>query len=161
MKQKFRILVALFVIIVLAGAVFAVEAWRGTKLESSLKPGDVPIYLDGKIIAGFTATDLENFQQVSFIDDEEGKTQKGWLLREILSQYVEPDQFRDNFIINIISSSREKEFNLTWAEVNDKENMVMFDLSGRGTLKLVSKLPQLDVRDEWVQDVDKIEIITP
>jgi hypothetical protein len=39
--------------------------------------------------------------------------------------------------------------------------MVLFDLSGRGTLKLVSKLPQLDIRDEWVQDVDKIEIITP
>jgi hypothetical protein len=34
----------------------------------------------------------------------------------------------------------------------------MFDLSGRGTLKLVSLLPRLDVRDEWVQDVDKIEI---
>ena len=39
--------------------------------------------------------------------------------------------------------------------------MVMFDLSGRGTLKLVSKLEKLDVRDEWVQDTDKIEITTP
>jgi hypothetical protein len=35
----------------------------------------------------------------------------------------------------------------------------MFDLSSRGTLKLVSVLERLDVRDEWVQDVDKIEVI--
>jgi hypothetical protein len=37
--------------------------------------------------------------------------------------------------------------------------MVMFDLSGRGTLKLVSKtLENFSTRDEWVQDVDKIEV---
>ena len=30
--------------------------------------------------------------------------------------------------------------------------------AGRGTLKLVSLLPQLDIRDEWVQDVDRIEV---
>jgi hypothetical protein len=37
--------------------------------------------------------------------------------------------------------------------------MVMFDLSGRGTLKLISKVERLDVRDEWIQDVDKIEVV--
>ena len=37
----------------------------------------------------------------------------------------------------------------------------MFDLSNRGTLKLVSLLPKLDTRDEWIQDVDRIEINTP
>jgi hypothetical protein len=47
---------------------------------------------------------------------------------------------------------------LTWAEVDKPANMVMFDLSSRGTLKLVSLLDRLDVRDEWVQDVDRIEI---
>jgi hypothetical protein len=39
--------------------------------------------------------------------------------------------------------------------------MIMFDLSGRGTLKLVSKMPGFDIRDVWIQDVDKIEIILP
>lgn len=37
----------------------------------------------------------------------------------------------------------------------------MFDLSNRGTLKLVSLLEKLDTRDEWVQDVDKIEMTSP
>jgi hypothetical protein len=60
----------------------------------------------------------------------------------------------------VSSSSREKTAQLTWEEVEDPANHVMFDLSGRGTLKLVSVLERLDVRDEWVQDVDKIEIET-
>jgi len=38
--------------------------------------------------------------------------------------------------------------------------MVMFDLSNRGTLKLVSTMPKLDDRDEWIQDADRIEIVT-
>jgi len=45
--------------------------------------------------------------------------------------------------------------------VDQPENYVMFDLSNRGTLKLVSVLPSLDTRDEWVQDVDSIEVANP
>ena len=37
----------------------------------------------------------------------------------------------------------------------------MFDLSNRGNLKLVSVLDKLDARDEWVQDVDRIEVTNP
>jgi len=37
----------------------------------------------------------------------------------------------------------------------------MFDLSNRGTLKLVSVLEKLDEREEWIQDAEKIEIIRP
>ena len=165
MNQKNRIFIALIIILVLAGAIFALEAWRGRSnaagLDVLLEPGDVPVYLDGKLIAGFTSTDLEGLQQVSFIDAEEGKTQEGWLLRDILAKYVKTDQFHDDVSVVVTSSSRDKEVALTWGEVKNEDNMVMFDLSGRGTLKLVSKLPQLDIRDEWVQDVDKIEIITP
>jgi len=61
----------------------------------------------------------------------------------------------------VSSSSRDKSAQLTWAEVDDPANMVMFDLSSRGTLKLVSLMEKLDTRDEWVQDTDKIEITSP
>jgi hypothetical protein len=61
----------------------------------------------------------------------------------------------------VSSSSREKARTLTWAEIEKQENMVMFDLSGRGTLKLVSMMPSFDVRDAWIQDVDKIEVTAP
>jgi hypothetical protein len=63
--------------------------------------------------------------------------------------------------VTVFSSSREKSQTLTWAEVRDPGNNVLFDLSGRGTLKLVSTIPGFDIRDSWVQDVDKIEVLSP
>ena len=95
------------------------------------------------------------------MDAEEGKTQDGWLLRDILLLYLGEDNLQAKSQITVSSSSREKAHTLAWAEVEDRENMVMFDLSGRGTLKLVSKIPGFDVRDSWIQDVDKIEVTTP
>jgi hypothetical protein len=64
-------------------------------------------------------------------------------------------------VIRVSSSSEDKSAQLTWAEVAEPANLVMFDLSNRGTLKLVSVLERLDTRDEWVQDVDRIEIVKP
>jgi hypothetical protein len=64
-------------------------------------------------------------------------------------------------VVIVSSSSRDKSAQLTWAEIDDPANWVMFDLSGRGTLKLVSVLEKLDTRDEWVQDVDLIELTSP
>jgi hypothetical protein len=61
----------------------------------------------------------------------------------------------------VSSSSREKAKMLTWSDIENQENMVLFDLSGRGTLKLVSKIPGFDNRDTWIQDVDKIEVTQP
>ena len=65
------------------------------------------------------------------------------------------DNLQASTIINVSSSSREKSAQLTWEEVQNLDNMVLFDLASRGTLKLVSRLEKLDTRDEWVQDVDK------
>ncbi len=95
------------------------------------------------------------------MDAEEGKTQQGWLLRDVLALYLDTGSLKPETLITVSSSSREKSADLTWAEVNEPKNYVMFDLSGRGTLKLVSVLERLDIRDEWVQDVDKIEVRTP
>jgi hypothetical protein len=83
------------------------------------------------------------------------------MLRDVLLLHLSEESLTPTTRIVVISSSRDKAAELTWAEVDDTENMVMFDLSGRGTLKLVSKLERLDVRDEWVQDVEKIEIESP
>ncbi|MGC9348023.1 MAG: hypothetical protein ACP5JG_07795, partial [Anaerolineae bacterium] len=84
--------------------------------------------------------------------------QEGWLLRDVLELYLSDDDLQPDTRITVISSSREKSAQLTWSEIEDPEAMVLLDLSGRGTLKLASKLERLDVRDEWVQDVDRIEV---
>ena len=104
--------------------------------------------------------DLEQLESASFIDAEEGKTQEGWLLRDVLLLYIKESKLKADTQVTVSSSSREKAKTLTWAEVvNLPENMVMFDLSGRGTLKLVSTIPGFDIRDSWIQDVDRIEVI--
>ncbi len=164
MKRQTRFLIATIIILVLIGAVIGIETIRGNnaaaRIDASLEPGDIPVYWNGTLRAAFSPTDIEDLPLVSFVDAEEGKTQEGWMVRDVLLVYFQESQFSDSTKINIISSSREKSFELTWEEVNNPDNMVMFDLSGRGTLKLVSLLEQLDIRDEWIQDVDRIEINT-
>jgi hypothetical protein len=98
---------------------------------------------------------------VSFVEAEEGKTEEGWLLSDVLRLHVEERALQPDTVVVVSSSSREKSAQLTWAEVDEPANWVMFDLSGRGTLKLVSVLERLDTRDEWVQDVDLIELTSP
>ena len=166
MSQKMRILIGLVVIVVLVGAVLGLEYLRGQNgLPSggqvTLAPGSVPIYLDGELVAAFAPDALETLEQISFVDAEEGKTQEGYLLRDVLLTYLDEDNFSSETQITIASSVSGKTAELTWAEVKEAENMVMFDLSSRGTLKLVSLLEQLDTRDEWVQDVDRIEVVGP
>ena len=161
MTQTTRILVAVIVLIVLVVVVLGVEALRRAQSEPTLAPGSIPIYLDGKLVGGFVPDDLSQLEQVSFVDAEEGKTQEGWRLSDVLLLHVKEKQLDPESIIVVSSSSRNKSAELTWAEVRDPANWVMFDLSGRGTLKLVSVLERLDIRDEWVQDVDRIEVSSP
>lgn len=169
MTQQRRILIAIVVIAVLVGGVLGLEALR--RQESVAEsgggggeaiPGSVPIYVDGEEIGRFAPDDLAELEEVSFTEPEEGKKQQGWLLRDILLLYVDEGSLQDDALITVSSSSREKSAQVSWAEAAQKENMVMFDVSNRGTLKLVSQqLAQLDERNEWVQDADKIEVATP
>jgi hypothetical protein len=161
MTQKTRIVVAVVVLIVLVVAVLGVEALRRVQSEPELAPGSIPIYLDGKLVGGFVPDDLGQLEQVSFVDAEEGKTQEGWRLSDVLLLHIKERELEPDSIIVVSSSSRNKSAELTWVEVRDPANWVMFDLSGRGTLKLVSVLERLDIRDEWVQDVDRIEVSSP
>lgn len=157
MTRNRRVLIAVGVVVVLVAFVLGVDALRRRRV-TELEPGSVPIYFEGRFVDSFKPDDLERLDQASFVDAEEGKTQEGWLLRDVLLLYIERDVFRADTLITVTSSSRGKSAQLTWDEVDDVDNRVMFDLSGRGTLKLVSLLERLDVRDEWIQDVDKIEI---
>ncbi len=160
MSQRKRILIAVGVILGLAVLVLGLEFIRRRTRDTTLEAGTIPIYVQGKLEASFSPEDLDQLPGASFVDAEEGKTQEGWMLRDVLNLYLSSDVLQPETLITVSSSSRDKSIQLTWAEVDDEETMVMFDLSGRGTLKLVSKLPGFDTRDDWVQDVDKMEIET-
>jgi hypothetical protein len=162
MNQNKRILIAVVLLAVIGGVVLGLEALRRQRVTGAdLEPGSIPIYVDGQLEAAFTPEDLESLERVSFEDAEEGKKQEGWRLRDVLLLHLSEERLTPDTEITVSSGSRNKCAELTWAEVGSEENMVMFDLSGRGTLKLVSKLEKLDVRDEWVQDAGKIEVETP
>jgi hypothetical protein len=165
MNQNKRILIALALLLVIVGVVLGVDFLQrqnaAAQAPAEMPPGSIPIYIDGQYVASFVLDDLSQLDSASFVDAEEGKTQDGWLLRDVLLLYLGEDNLQSRSQITVSSSSRGKGQTLTWAEVDDRENMVLFDLSGRGTLKLVSTIPGFDIRDAWIQDVDKIEITTP
>jgi hypothetical protein len=172
MSQKTRFAIALIVLLGIIGVVMGVDALQRRQAserniqqaaESSATPmpvGSIPIYLDGQLVGGFTPQDLQNLESVSFIDAVEQKPQDGWLLRDVILLFIDSGKLKPSYKVVVSSSSRDKSIELTWAEVQEKTNMVMFDLSNRDTLKLVSLLEKLDTRDEWIQDVDKIEIFS-
>lgn len=165
MDQKKRILLAGAILIVILGIVLGVDFLQrqqaAAQAPADIPPGSIPIYVDGSFVASFVPDDLSQLPTASFVDAEEGKTQEGWLLRDVLLFYLGEDNLQDGSQVTVSSSSREKSKTLTWAEVENKENNLLFDLAGRGTLKLVSTIPGFDIRDSWIQDVDKIEITSP
>ena len=120
------------------------------------------MYLDGELVGGFAPADLDKLEKVQLYGCCRRQA-AGWLAvaRCILLHILRGHALKPESAIIVSSSSRGKSAQLTWAEVQDQANMVMFDLSNRGTLKLVSLLPKLDTREEWVQDVDRIEISPP
>ncbi len=112
-------------------------------------------------MGGVLLADLEPLQKVHFVEPAEGKTQEGWLLRDVILLRVPRSKLRSDSTVKVSSSARDKSAQLTGAEVDDPDNWVMFDVSNRGTLKLVAVLESLDSSYEWVQDSDRIEITTP
>jgi hypothetical protein len=167
MEQRKRILIGLVALVLLAAVAIGGEALRrrsGVSVQASgatMTPGSIPIYLDGKLAGSFAPADLQQLGKASFVEPVEGKTQDGWLLRDVINLHIPAGELKPETRIVVSSSSRDKYAELSWKEVNDPSNMVMFDLSNRGTLKLVSKMENLNTRDEWIQDSDKIEIFTP
>jgi len=167
MKRGLRVILAVIILLAIIGLVLGVD-WIQRKDASvavgtatPLPAGSIPIYLNGELVGGFSPADLGKLEKVSFTEAAEGKLQDGWLLRDVLLLYLPAAQLQPDTPITVSSSSRGKSAQLNWSETQEEANMVMFDLSNRGTLKLVSLLSKLDTRDEWVQDVDRIEIGTP
>lgn len=158
MKQRTRIIIAVALVVIVVGLVLTVDMIQ--RRQSVVpEPGSIPVYVKGTLTGYMTPNHLSSLEISSFVDAEQGKTQEGWLLHEALIQVIPLGTLSSDTVITISSSSRDKSVTLTWADVADPLNRVLFDLSSHGTFKLVSeKLPNLDVRDEWVQDVDKIEV---
>jgi hypothetical protein len=164
--KKPRLILALLLIAGIVAVVLGVTfiqrqvAMQPAGTSTPLPPGSVPIYLDGEFMGAFTPHFLSRLPTAQFTDVYEEKLQDGWMLSQVVLQVIPQGELNPQAVVVVSSSSRDKSAQVSWAEVIDPANFVMFDLSNRGTLKLVSVLPALDGRNEWVQDVDRIEIQT-
>jgi len=167
MSTRRRLFLGLLILLGLAAVVMGVEFGRGFLVRSpeqalaDAAPGSVPLYVNGSLAALFTPADLEPLKKASFLDAEESKTQEGWLLADILRLYLPEQALLSDTRVVVSSSSRGKSVELTWLQISEPENMILFSLSGRGTLKLASRLPGFDIRDTWIQDTDRIEVLEP
>jgi hypothetical protein len=167
LSQNKRLLLGLLILLGISGLVLALEMLRSVNMQpqaladATLAPGAIPIYLENRLVAAFAPDDLSRLKQVSFVDAEEGKTQEGWLLYDVLRLYLPEEALLAGTRVRVSCSSSGKSAELTWDKIAIQENMVMFDLSGRGTLKLVSKMEGFSRRDQWVQDTDRIEVFEP
>ena len=105
MTQQKRILLGVVVLVVLVGAVLGVDALRRSTTKEELAPGSIAIYRNGKLEGGFAAGDLASLEQGSFVDAEEGKTQEGWMLADVLL-HVNESMLKPETPGVVISTSR-------------------------------------------------------
>lgn len=127
---------------------------------ASVKAGQTGLYVNGDLVAGFDVAALEDLERHTFEDTERGVQQTGWLLMDVV-QFLTDEALADGATVSVSSSSRGASAELSGSDINDAANNVVLALTNRGTLRLASTLEELDERNEWVGDVDKIEITSP
>lgn len=162
MTNSKNLLIGAGILVAMVSTMLLVDLFQRRQLAAGSPeqpPGAIPIYLDDELISQFTPTDLDLLEMASFVDLEEGKTQEGWLLADVLLLHLDPSILSPEDIITVSSNS--KTVDLSWSQVSDQTNLILFDLSGRGSLKLVSaQVEGFQTRDKWIQDVTRIEIST-
>lgn len=166
MSRQTRIRLAIAVAAVFAAILVVVNVFQRDESTPVIPadaatplPGTIALYHNDGIVTFFTSSTLQGLDEYSFEDAEENKRQGGALLRDIILLYVDEAELSDDTLITVSSSTRDKSVTLSWAQVTNPDNHVLFDPALSGTLKLVSSsLENLDTRAEWIQDTDRIEI---
>ena len=167
MSQKNRILIIVGVLAIVAVAL-GLLGWflaRPPVVTAEPEPGRIHVYVDGSFTANVDPIQVSSLPNVSFKDTEQDKTQEGPRLTDVILLYVDESKLQPDSNISVIgirpSNDQTKEVTLTWAQVADPASNVILDFSAAGdSLKLVSTLPGLDTRDDWVQGIQRIEVTT-
>jgi hypothetical protein len=168
MSQTARILIVVAVVAAIVLVLAGIGIWQ---IMQPAPPADIPIegmihiYVGGAFEANTSPAEIDKLPRASFKDAEEGKTQEGAWLKDVILKYVDAGVLSPTSEIRVQGAHRKngeaKTATITWAETTDENNHVLLDISGDGlTVKLVSTLPRLDTRDEWVQGVSRIDVVT-
>ncbi len=167
MSQKNRILIIVGVLAIVAIALGLLGWFRARPPVSTAEPepGRIHVYVDGRFTANVDPTQVSALPSASFKDAEKGNTQEGPRLADVILLYVDESKLQSDSSISVSgvqpSNDQTKQVTLTWGQVTDQAGNVLLDYSAAGdSLKLVSTLPGLDTRDDWVQGIQRIEVTT-
>ncbi len=162
-----RIFISMGIIILAVLTILVIDSFRrGGGLYRTLHEGKekftaacVPVYSGAAQPANFCEADAAKLAMKSFVDKDESKKQEGWLLRDVVLLSVKKESLNPGTRVLVSSSSRGKKAELSWNDVSSEANMVILAPTKQGTLKLASVMKGLETRQQWVQDVDRIEIV--
>ena len=168
MSQNIRILIVVGIVVFIGLMLAGLGVWQ---LMQPAPPASAPteglihVYVDGAFKANTSPAEIDKLPKTSFTDAEQGKSQEGPWLKDVILKYVEARSLSPTSEVRVEGAHRTdgaaKTVIITWAEATDERNHVILDVSGDGlTVKLVSTLPRLDERAEWVQGVSRIEVVT-
>ena len=166
MSQRNRTLVVVAVIALVAGALGLSGLLRGgASTSSEPEAGKIHVYVDDRFVANVDPDQVSALTTCSFVDNEKGKTQEGHRLRDVVLLYLDEGDLEANSIVKVSgiqpSNDQAKEAAVTWDQVSEPSNSVLLDVSvSSGALKLVSTLPGLDTRADWVQGIQRIDVTT-
>ena len=164
-KTRTAVVAGTLLIIALALGLYSWLAKKPTVSSMEPEPGRIHVYVDGHFSANVNPEQVSALSPASFVDPEKGKTQKGPWLKDIVLLYVPEKQLRSDSIITVIGTESGqgpgKKASLTWDQIKDPDNHILFDFSTSGdSVKLVGTSPELDTRSKWVQGDQRIDVTT-
>ncbi len=168
MSQKVKILIVVGVLVVIAIMLAAVGFFSQTQTaqapSSTPQAGMIHFYVDGKFVANLAPADFQKLPAASFVDKEQGKTQSGFWLRDVIRLYVKDNTLTptSQVVVTGVRQGTEKKIaTLTWAETLEPANSVLFSPSNDGaSVKIAAMLDRLATRDNWVQGLTQIDVKT-
>ncbi len=168
MSQKTRILIVVVILILVAAVLGAVGLASQNQVAqapaSTPQPGMIHLFVDGAFVANVTPANLKTLPASSFVDKEQGKTQSGYWLRDVIRVYVKEGQLTPQSQITVTGvrqGTEKKSATLTWAETLDSANNILFAPSNDGqTVKVASTMDRLSTRDSWIQGITEIDVKT-
>jgi hypothetical protein len=168
MSQKTRILIVVVVLVlvavVLAAIGFAAQNRAAHAPASTPQSGMIHLYVDGAFAANVMPADLKALSAASFVDKEQGKTQSGYWLRDVIRVYVKEAQLSPQSQITVTGvrqGTEKKSATITWAETLDPANNILFAPSNDGqSVKVASTMEGLATRNDWIQGITEINVKT-
>jgi hypothetical protein len=168
MSQKTRMFVVIIALVliavILAGIGFISQTQTVQAPATTPQPGMIHLYVDGAFVANLLPAETQKLPAASFVDKEQGKTQSGYWLKDVVRLYVKESALTPTCRITVTGvrqGTEKKSATVTWAETLDPANNLLLSPSNDGSsVKIAATLDRLSTRDNWIQGLTQIDVQT-